>query len=151
MRSSKSWTKTRRNDENIVNKTYEFNSIAGQRSVTVNGDQLSVKSHPNNESLTDFSWSDLNVGYSILVDLFGEDEAGLPCEEFVEKVITNRGDHWILTDEQIRDFARVSSRGHFAAQEAAEGRTAPDYAFEIPEIVADHPDYHGKRAVAKEK
>ena len=134
-----------------MNKTYEFNSIAGQRRVTVNGRSLSVKSHPNNESFTDFSWSDLNVGYSILVDLFGEDEAGLLCEEFVERVITNRGDHWVLTGEQIRDFARVFSRGHFAVQEAAEGRTAPDNAFEIPEIVADRPEYHGRRAVAKEK
>ena len=134
-----------------MSKIYEGNNAAGKRQVTVDGEPLSLRNHPDHDTVAAFSWSDSspgsrNLAYSMLANAMDEATAGVVCDYLLTSVVTKfDSDRWRLTDKDITDVSNCVCAAGFEAQQPWKDVGAPLTRVStipmFPKIIQD-PNYH---------
>jgi hypothetical protein len=134
-----------------MSKIYEGKNAAGKREVTVNGQPLPIRNHPDHDTVAAFSWSDSspdsrNLAYSILANAIDEDTAGVVCDYLLTSVVAKfDSDRWRLTDKDITDVSNCVCAAGFEAQQPWEDVRSPlTRVSTIPIFpkIAQDPNYH---------
>jgi hypothetical protein len=134
-----------------MSKIYEGKNVAGKREVTVDGEPLPLRNHPDHDTVASFSWSDSspgsrNLAYSMLANAMDGDTTGVVCDYLLTSVVAKfDSDRWRLTDKDIADVSNCVCAAGFEAQQPWEDVGAPLIRVStipmFPKIIQD-PNYH---------